>query len=99
MFLTTLSRNLMEGMSQIGDTSMFVESSYIHSQNSKEYPMFIMNRDGFTLLTMGFTGQKALQFKLDYISAFNKMEVIKFQQNIIRSLSQVAGCKTNTPSW
>lgn len=34
----------------------------------------VMNRDGFTLLVMGFTGKKALQFKLDYIEAFNKME-------------------------
>lgn len=34
----------------------------------------VMNRDGFTLLVMGFTGKKALQFKLDYIAAFNKME-------------------------
>ena len=33
-----------------------------------------MNRDGFTLLAMGFTGDKALQFKLKYIEAFNKME-------------------------
>ena len=33
-----------------------------------------MNRDGFTLLAMGFTGKKALQFKLAYIEAFNKME-------------------------
>lgn len=33
-----------------------------------------MNRDGFTLLAMGFTGEKALQFKLEYINAFNKME-------------------------
>lgn len=38
--------------------------------------MFVMNRDGFTLLAMGFTGKKALQFKLDYISAFNKMEAM-----------------------
>lgn len=53
--------------------NMFVESTYINSQ-SKEQPMFIMNRDGFTLLAMGFTGKKALQFKLDYIEAFNKME-------------------------
>lgn len=37
-------------------------------------PMFIMNRDGFTLLAMGFTGDKALRFKLDYIKAFNAME-------------------------
>lgn len=36
--------------------------------------MFVMNRDGFTLLAMGFTGDKALKFKLDYIAAFNKME-------------------------
>lgn len=67
-------RNLVEGVSKIGDTPMFVESSYIHSQNGQEYPLFIMNRDGFTLLAMGFTGDKALQFKLDYINAFNKME-------------------------
>jgi phage antirepressor YoqD-like protein len=33
-----------------------------------------MNRDGFTLLTMGFNGKQALQFKLEYIGAFNKME-------------------------
>lgn len=36
--------------------------------------MYIMNRDGFTLLAMGFTGKKALEFKLQYIEAFNKME-------------------------
>lgn len=53
--------------------SMFVKSSYIAS-NGKENPMYIMNRDGFTLLAMGFTGDKALQFKLDYINAFNQME-------------------------
>ena len=35
---------------------------------------YVMNRDGFTLLVMGYTGKKAVQFKLDYISAFNTME-------------------------
>lgn len=67
-------RNLMEGVSKIGDTPMFEETTYIHPQNGQEYPMFIMNRDGFTLLAMGFTGDKALRFKLDYINAFNQME-------------------------
>lgn len=52
---------------------LFVESSYIDIQG-KDRPMYVMNRDGFTLLAMGFTGKKALQFKLDYIEAFNKME-------------------------
>lgn len=67
-------RNLVEGMSKIGDTPMFVGTTYVHPQNGQTYPMFVMNRDGFTLLAMGFTGDKALQFKLDYINAFNKME-------------------------
>lgn len=40
----------------------------------KSNPMYLMNRDGFTLLAMGFTGAKALQFKLAYIQAFNEME-------------------------
>ena len=36
--------------------------------------MFLMNRDGFSLLVMGFNGKKAMQFKLEYIGAFNRME-------------------------
>ena len=52
---------------------MFEESTYINEQN-KTQPMYLMNRDGFTLLAMGFTGTKAMEFKIDYINAFNKME-------------------------
>lgn len=37
-------------------------------------PAYILTRDGFTLLAMGFTGAKAVQFKVAYISAFNRME-------------------------
>lgn len=50
----------------------FVKGTY--ENRGKEYPLFYMNRDGFTLLAMGFTGSKALQFKLKYIEAFNEME-------------------------
>lgn len=53
---------------------MFYKTTYIHEQNKQEYPMYLMNRDGFTLLVMGFTGNKAMEFKLKYIDAFNKME-------------------------
>ena len=35
---------------------------------------YLMNRDGFTLLAMGFTGKAALEWKLKYIAAFNEME-------------------------
>lgn len=54
---------------------MFAKSTYVNRQGH-EQPMYYMNRDGFTLLTMGFTGETALQFKVDYIDAFNKMEQI-----------------------
>ena len=47
--------------------------------------MYVMNRDGFTLLAMGFTGKKALQFKLDYIKAFNKMEKAVKEGSILPS--------------
>ncbi len=39
-----------------------------------ESPAYRLTRDGFTLLAMGFTGKRALAFKLAYIDAFNKME-------------------------
>lgn len=41
-----------------------------------------LTRDGFSLLAMGFTGKKALRFKIAFINAFNEME------NIIRSNNQ-----------
>lgn len=66
-------RELIKGTAENSADLMFVESSYTNGQN-KEQPMFIMTRDGFTLLAMGFTGKKALQFKLDFINAFNTME-------------------------
>lgn len=56
----------------------FGESSYINEQG-KEQPMFTLTRDGLTLLVMGYTGKKAVQFKLAYIEAFNAMEAKIFQ--------------------
>ena len=52
---------------------MFHLSEYTTSQN-KKLPMYLMNRDGFSLLVMGFTGKAALEWKLKYIQAFNEME-------------------------
>ncbi|EOK04015.1 Rha family transcriptional regulator [Enterococcus faecalis] len=65
--------DLKEGVAE-NYADLFYEDSYIHPQNKQKYRQIIMNRDGFTLLAMGFTGQKALKFKLKYIEAFNRME-------------------------
>ena len=71
-------RNVMQSIKNLtaensATRKMFIEDSYLNSRNQR-FPMFYMNRDGFTLLAMGFTGSKAMEFKLKYIDAFNKME-------------------------
>lgn len=44
------------------------------SGGTRDVPTCDMTRDGFTLLAMGFTGKRALRWKLRYIGAFNAME-------------------------
>lgn len=67
--------NLMsEGALKNEHTPLFYKTEYVHEQNGQTYPMYLMNRDGFTLLAMGFTGKAALEWKIKYIAAFNAME-------------------------
>lgn len=66
---------------------LFQETTYVHPQNKQTYRQITMNRDGFALLAMGFTGKSALQFKLKYIEAFNEMERQIKQQPIQTELS------------
>ncbi len=54
-------------------SGLFYEDNY-KASNGKKNPMYYMNRDGFTLLVMGYTGEKAMRFKLAYINQFNQME-------------------------
>ena len=51
----------------------FERTSYRTDQN-KKHPMYLVTKNGFALLTMGFTGKKAMQFKVDYINRFDQME-------------------------
>lgn len=53
--------------------TFFQENTY-KAGTGKSYPEYLMNRDGFTLLAMSFTGKEALQWKMKYIQAFNEME-------------------------
>jgi len=53
--------------------SEFEPFNYVNAQH-RPMPAYRMTRDGFTLLAMGFTGKRALAFKLAYIEAFNRME-------------------------
>lgn len=66
-------RHILETAENPSVLQMFEMHSYINEQN-KQQPMYVMNRDGFAMLAMGFTGKEALKFKADFIDAFNKME-------------------------
>jgi len=51
----------------------FAQIDYTDAKG-RAYPEYLITKDGFTLLVMGYTGAKAMQFKVAYINAFNKME-------------------------
>jgi len=63
----------ISGLSENFIHSNFKADSYKDSTGRK-LPSFYMTRDGFTMLVMGFTGQKAMKFKELYIRRFNEME-------------------------
>lgn len=60
-------------MAEKSAAKFFYKTTY--QNRGKDYPMYIMTRDGFSLLAMGFTGEKALKFKLSFIDSFNNMEL------------------------
>lgn len=66
----------------------FAPSSYQSIQN-KKMPMYVMTKDGFTFLAMGYTGNKASVFKEKYIDCFNRMEqAIKSQVSIPQTYAE-----------
>lgn len=66
-------RNIMGSAQNLANEHWFAETTYTDAQGKRQ-PMFLMNRDGFSLLTMSLTGEKAMAFKVAFINAFNKME-------------------------
>lgn len=74
--------------------NFFIESEYVNERGRK-YKCYELTRDGFSLLVMGFTGKKALEWKLKYIEAFNLMEEklrsglngINLEEVIVKSVS------------
>lgn len=72
-------RDIAQILTQVPEN--FVESNfgsyeveYDTGLGLKKAPVYILSKDGFILLTMGYTGEKAMKFKVDYIARFNEME-------------------------
>ena len=68
---------------------MFYETTYT-TGTGKKYKEYLMNRDGFSLLVMGFTGKAALEWKIKYINAFNEMEAKLRAVKVLSPAEQIA---------
>ena len=72
-------KNVLRGIENLMGSNLsssqdwFFESVYIDKLNRKK-KCYEMTKDGFVLLAMGFTGEKALALKIAYIEQFNAME-------------------------
>ena len=66
-------REILSKCSQYFGASNFAASSYKSRQN-KEMPMYLLSRDGFMLVVMGYTGDEAMRLKEAWITKFNEME-------------------------
>ena len=67
--------SLIENDSTQNCGECFIKTWY-KDPSGKRNNKYMMNRDGFTFLVMGFTGKKANEWKWKYIDAFNKMESV-----------------------
>lgn len=75
------SVNSLECSSEFSQRN-FALSEYM-SDRGKKYPQYLMTRDGFVFLAMGFTGKKAAHFKELYIAEFNRMEEELYRQKYV----------------
>ncbi len=75
--------HVLRDITKITDTKSGLSEDFIHSNfkvdsykdsTGRKLPCYYMTRDGFTMLVMGYTGQKAMKFKELYIKRFNEME-------------------------
>lgn len=102
---------LKQDLEQTDEGKAFSQSNFGLStgldSRGKEQPIYTLTRDGFTLLAMGFTGAKAVQFKVAYINAFNRMErlirgggvsapapALKSIERRLEALEQATGAQT-----
>lgn len=63
----------------------FVPATYSDAQG-KPRPCYIISKDGFTFLALGFTGERAANFKEKYIEQFNRMEAQLVQEPVTSSV-------------
>lgn len=75
----------------------FEHTPYVHPQNGQTYKMYVMTKDGFTFLVMGYTGETAGKFKEEFINSFNKME--KYIRGLPESIPNFNNPAESARAW
>ncbi len=69
----------------------------------KDTKCYNLTRDGFSLLVMGFTGERAYQWKIEFIKAFNAMEAKLKRQSVSHYVDKIASLEAvqtlSLPTW
>lgn len=86
-------RNVMRDIEKLDCSKEFRVLNFEHSEytslQNKVLPCYLLTRDGFAFLCMGFTGKEAAKWKEAYINAFNKMEsTLKSGVSVMQSLNE-----------
>lgn len=68
-----------ESFHRLNFEPMFIETQIGNGATRKDRA-YLLTRDGFSLLVMGFTGAEAVRWKLRYIEAFNSLEAAALAQ-------------------
>ena len=80
--------NILNDLREIGDLqcnlnfelSFKVRKIQGFKGRERKYQYYNLTRDGFSLLAMGFTGKKAMKWKMSFLNAFNQMERSLYNQ-------------------
>ena len=90
-------KNVMQSIQKLECEAEFNRLNFqlvdYNDAKGEKRPMYLMTRLGFSVLTMGFTGAKAMQWKIKYAEAFEKMEaerhVVKLPATYLEALEDL----------
>lgn len=95
------------GLSKSGQTSNKIsvfcrhnfEATTYTDQWNRQQKMYYLTKNGFTLLVMGYTGERAMLFKIDYINAFDQMAATLRHAETHFTRKAKAALREKYPQW
>lgn len=80
-------RGILAQVSEGFSLGNFSQSTYQNSRGQTQ-PCYLLTRSGFAMTALGFTGQKAIQFRESYIARFDEMEAMLTAKEFSKLRSQ-----------